>query len=137
MSRKSHPTDADRTESQQPKGVQTSAQQTTMTRSNLNPDPEATSYYERLDISQEAHEKLVDKAGKVAMAEFSEIDTDSFLRVKQAWNVLDDTTYRYLYDSLVSDFGIEAGTKVFEDWQHKGEPPIQGFIDRIDTNEES
>jgi hypothetical protein len=105
--------------------------------SNLSPSPNSTSYYKRLDIPEDADFNEIKKAGKVAMSEYSERGTETVLRLKKARTVLTDEYYRDVYDGFVSDFGVETGTRAFEDWQQAGEMPIEEFKNRIDSAEEA
>lgn len=103
--------------------------------SDLTPDPTATSYYDRLDVPPDADDKTLSKAGKVALSEFSETETRLLLSVKQARSVLVDPETRNIYDDFIDQFGLETGTRAFEDWEQSSGVSAEEFKSRIESTE--
>ena len=87
---------------------------------DFEPDPEANSYYRRLDIPQNATHKEIKKAGKVAFKHYREQDKEAFFSLKRARETLENSNTRDAYDLCIDQLGVEEGTEVFEEWKKKG-----------------
>lgn len=94
-----------------------------MDTSDLQPDPYATSYYNRLDIPQSAEQEHIEKAGKNALAEYSEAGEEKQINVKKARDTLTNSYKRYAYDTFIEKFDTNEGTKAFEDWNQENSYP--------------
>lgn len=114
-----------------------------MSTPDISPDPSATPYHERLDISIDADVATVRRAGKIASNQYhpdngsESASHESFIRLKKARETLQDTESRREYMQFCDLLGEIEGTERYEEWKHKGSPasPRQ-FVDSYESDSE-
>lgn len=85
-------------------------------------DPDASNYYDRLDLSRHASKAEIEESGReyptTHHPDQSEEDdaTEQFVRLNKAYKCLSDGTDRRAYDTFSDRFGPENATEVFERW---------------------
>jgi len=113
-----------------------------MGRAEFDPDPAATSYYERLGVSEAADADRVDTASKHVKSKYHPDrhggDGDArerWDRIKSAEAVLTEAADRAAYDTFLDRFGAEEGTRAFETWEARSRPePPEQWSPRDDTS---
>jgi curved DNA-binding protein CbpA len=103
-----------------------------MGRAESDPEPSATSYYDRLGVPTTADAETIDEAGKRVKSKYhpdrhrgTDDARERWDRIKSAERVLTDETDRQAYDTFLDRFGAEEGTRAFETWvaRSRPEPP--------------
>ena len=101
-----------------------------MTQSQFEFSPNATSFYKRLDIEEDASPDTIEKAGKLAFKQYAEGDRQKFLPLRKAREVLSDDGLREGYDTFCERLGYEVGTEAFNKWDSRGRKKnIHAFIE--------
>ena len=107
-----------------------------MTTNDIDPNPEATSYFTRLDVSPDVNKRGVRSAWKVASSEYhpdnsgSRATQENYIRLQKARDVLKDPNKRKIYRMMCDKCGKVDGTELYEDWVSQGKPtPVSDWVE--------
>ena len=92
--------------------------------SRNTPDPNADSYYDRLNLTRDAHPNVVSQRIKALGP-----DIERSIALQHAASTLREPMSRRVYDRFVEDLGSDLGTRAFELWQTRDAANPETWLD--------